>query len=196
MEKAAAKAVDGSWRGPAPITPGMGAALGPPIYARAMAPEKDATETTRDEALRVALSGLASGDDPESIIDKLTELYRDDSFAGEDLLKFAAGAIEDSGAGLSDPIDYAGIRERYLPEFRFSGKRQHHKSHFALTAAATMRAGVYPDLDSEADYWGMEGFWLYAFYALVIYVRAAAERTDRSVEAVARALAARRGLKL
>jgi len=161
-----------------------------------MAPEKDATETTWIEAPQVALSGLASGDDPELIVDKLAQLYRDAPFAGEDLLKFAADAIEESGACLSDPIDYAGIRERYLPEFRFSGKRQHHKSYFALTAAATMRAGVYPDLDSEADYWGMEGFWRYAFYALVIYVRAAAERTDRSVDAVTRALAARRGLKL
>ena len=159
-----------------------------------MAPERDATEETRAEALRVALSGLASGDDPESIVDKLGELYRDDPFAGEDLLKLAADAIEESSASTSDPIDYAGIRERYLPECRFSGKRQHHQSHFALTAAATWRAGVYPDLDSEADYWGMEGFWAYAFYALVIYVRAAAERTNRSVEEVARALAARRGL--
>ena len=114
-------------------------------------------------------------------------------FAGEDLLRLAAEAIEESGASLSDPIDYAGIRERYLPERGFRGKSQHHKSHFALTAAATLRAGVYPDLDSEADYWGMEGFWLYAFYALVIYVRAAAERTDRSVEAVARAPRTPRG---
>jgi hypothetical protein len=42
----------------------------------------------------------------------------------------------------------------------------------------------------------MEGSWLYAFYALVIYVRIAAERTDRSVEVVVRALAVRYGLKL
>jgi len=160
-----------------------------------MAPTKGATEKNRAEALRVALGGLASGDDPESIVDKLAELSRDDPFAGEDLLKVAADAIEESGASASDPIDYAGIRERYLPECRFSGKRQHHKSHFALTAAATWRAGVYPDLDSEADYWGMEGFWMYAFYALVIYVRVAAERTDRSVEEVAKGLAARHNLK-
>jgi len=151
---------------------------------------------TRAEALRAVLSGLASGNDPESIVDKLAELYRDDPFAAEDLLKLAADAIEESGASANDPIEYAGIRERYLPECRFSGKRQHHKSHFALTAAATLRAGVYPDLDNEADYWGMEGFWLYAFYAVVIYVRAAAERTDRSIEEVIRALAVRRGLRI
>lgn len=161
-----------------------------------MAPERDATKKTRADALRVALGGLASSDDPESIVDRLAELYRDDPFAGEDLLKLAVDAIEESGVSVSDPIDYAGIRERYLPECRFRGKRQHHKSHFALTAAATWRAGVHPDLDSEADYWGMEGFWMYAFYALVIYLRMAAERTDRSVEDVARALAARHDVKV
>jgi hypothetical protein len=160
-----------------------------------MARQKDATETTRIEALQVALSGLASGEEPELIADKLSELYLDDPLAGEDLLKLAADAIEESGASPSNPIDYAGIRERYLPELRFSGKREHHKSHFALTAAATLRAGVYPDLDSEAEYWGMEGFWLYAFYALVIYVRVAAERTERSVEAVAKAIAARQAVQ-
>jgi hypothetical protein len=52
---------------------------------------------------------------------------------------------------------------------------------------------MYPDLDTEADYWGMEGFWSYAFYAPMIYVRVAAERTDRSVEAVVETLAVRRG---
>lgn len=162
-----------------------------------MAPGRNAaTESTRIEALRVVLRSLAAGDDPESTVDRLAELYRDDPFGGEELLELAADAIEESGASPSDPIDHAGIRERYLPEFRFSGKRQHHKSHFALTAAATLRAGVYPDLDSEADFWGMEGIWRYAFYAVVIYVRAAAERTERSVEGVARDLATRDGVKL
>ena len=38
--------------------------------------------------------------------------------------------------------------------------------------------------------------WRYAFYALVVYVRIAAERTGRSLEDVVAALAVRRGLKL
>ena len=88
----------------------------------------------------MALNGLASGDDPDAIVDALVELYRNYPSASEDLLEAAADAIEESGASPSDPIDYAGIRERYLPEVRFSGKRQQHKSHFALTAAATLRA--------------------------------------------------------
>lgn len=74
-----------------------------------MAPAKDASEKTRAEALRVALAGLASGDDPESTVSRLAELYRNDTFAGEDLLKLAVDAIEESGASVSDPIDYAGM---------------------------------------------------------------------------------------
>lgn len=35
---------------------------------------------------------------------------------------------------------------------------------------------------------------VYAFFALVIYLRIAAERSERSFEEVARALAARRGV--
>jgi hypothetical protein len=69
-------------------------------------------------------------------------------------------------------------------------------SHYALMAAAMVRAGVYPDLLDEADGWGIEDMWRYAFYALVVYVRIAAERSGRSVEEVATALAGHRGLEL
>jgi hypothetical protein len=62
-------------------------------------------------------------------------------------------------------------------------------------AAAMIRAGVYPDLLDEADGWGIEDMWRYAF-ALVVYVRIAAERSGRSVEQVAMALAEHRELKL
>jgi hypothetical protein len=175
---------------------GLGRSQATGTYARSMAPEKDAKKKRRVEALGVALSGLASGDDPEAVVDKLAEFYRDNPSAGEDLVELAAEAIEESGASAFEPINYAEIRESYLPECRFSGKRQHHKSHFALTAAAMLRAGVYPDFHSEADYWGVDGSWVYSFYALVIYVRVAAERTERPVEEVARVLASRRGLKL
>jgi hypothetical protein len=63
-------------------------------------------------------------------------------------------------------------------------------------AAPMIRAGVYPDLLDEAYGWGLEDMWEYAFYALLVYVRIAAERTGRSSEAVANAIADRRGIKL
>jgi hypothetical protein len=69
-------------------------------------------------------------------------------------------------------------------------------SHYALMAAPMIRAGVYPDLLDEADGWGIEDMWRYAFHALVVYLRIAAERSGQSLAAVVSALAEHRGLKL
>jgi hypothetical protein len=114
----------------------------------------------------------------------------------EHLLELASDAIEESGATRAEPIDYEGIRERYLPDYRFSGRAQHHKSHYALSAAAMIRGGVYPDLLGEVQWWQSDDFWTYAFYAFLAYVRVAAERTERSVGDVARSIAGRRGVPL
>jgi len=63
-------------------------------------------------------------------------------------------------------------------------------------AAAMIRAGVYPDLLDEAYGWGIDNMWEYAFYAVVLYGRVAAERTRRTPEDIASALAVRRGIDL
>ena len=110
------------------------------------------------------------------------------------LLELAADAIEESGATRGDAIEYEDIRERYLPEAQFSGRNEHHRSHYALQAAAMIRAGVQPDLLGEIQWWGTEDLWEYALYALVIYVRVAAERSGRSVPEVCARLAARHGV--
>jgi hypothetical protein len=120
----------------------------------------------------------------------------DDTFPAEVLLELAAEAIAESRASPDDPIDYEGMRDRYLPEYHFRGKSQQHKSQYALMAAAMIRAGVYPDLLDEASGWGIEDMWEYAFYALVLYARAAADRTGRPPAAVAMAIAERRGVDL
>jgi hypothetical protein len=93
-------------------------------------------------------------------------------------------------------IQYDGMRDRHLPEYHFRGKYQQHKSHYALMAAGLIRAGVYPDFLDEAYGWGIDDMWKYAFYALVLYGRVAAERTGRSLDDIAAALAERRGIDL
>ena len=94
------------------------------------------------------------------------------------------------------PIDSENIRERFLPEHPFSGKTQHHKSKYAISAAAMIHGGVYPDILSDAAWWEADDLWTYSFFALLIYVRVAAERTGRSSEAVVRSIGERRGLTL
>jgi hypothetical protein len=118
------------------------------------------------------------------------------TFPADVLLELVAEAIAESGVTQAEPLEYEGIRDRYLPEYGFRGKLQQHKSHYALMAAAMIRAGIYPDLLDEADGWGIEDMWRYAFYALVVYVRVAAERTGRLLEEVVAVLAEYRGLKL
>ena len=150
----------------------------------------------RIEAIKVALGGLPAGGDLGRLVVALRELHpRNNTFPGEVLLELAADAIEESGATRSDPIDYEDIRARYLPEAEFRGRNEHHKSHYALQAAAMIRAGVQPDLLGEIYWWNTDDLWEYALYAFVIYVRVAAERSGRSVAEVSARLAARHGVE-
>ncbi len=141
------------------------------------------------------LADLSSGQEFDTIIEGLAVVHpKDNTFPAEELLELAADAIEESGVTRSHPIDYERIRENYLPERVFRGKVEHHRSHYALRAAAMIRGGVYPDLLDEVGSWHNDDLWFYAFFALVIYMRIAAERSERSFEEVARALGARRGV--
>ena len=162
-----------------------------------MAPNMQPTPENRSEAIRIALAGLASGEDPEVTITRLADLHvRYNTFPAEELLELAAEAIGVSGATRADPIDLERIRERFLPERHFSGRTQHYKSKYAISAAATIHGGVYPDLLDDAGWWEADDLWTYSFFAYLIYMRVAAERTGQSVEEIARSIANLRGVTL
>jgi hypothetical protein len=162
-----------------------------------MTPSKQPTDDDRAEAGRVALSGIATGADIDSVIDELRPLHpRNNLFPAELFLELAADAIEESGASRTEPIDYEGIRERWVPEVEFRGKAEHHKSHYALGAAAMVRGGIRPDLLGEVIWWRADDLWVFALLALVVYVRAAAERTGSTPATIVSRIAARRDLTL
>jgi hypothetical protein len=155
------------------------------------------TDEDYDGAARLGLLGLMAGQHSDTIMAQLAALHpRNNTFPAEVLLELAAEAIAESGTSPAEPIQYEGVRDRYRPEYHFRGKSQQHKSHYALMAAAMIKAGVYPDLLDEAYGWGIEDLWEYAFYALVLYGRVAGERTGRAPEVVAQAIAERRGIDL
>src|SRR5271170_4806084 len=107
-----------------------------------MATRTRPTDEDRVDAVRLVLLGLATGEDHDSTLDRLGRLHLPkNTFPAEVLLELAAEAIAESGASQADPIEYEGIRERYLSEYEFRGKSEQHKSHYALTAAAMIRAG-------------------------------------------------------
>lgn len=162
-----------------------------------MASEAGPTSEHYNNAARLGLLSLIEGQDLDSTMEQLVAPHpRNNTFPAEVLLEFAAEAITESGASPAEPIQYEGMRDRYLPEYSFRGKCQQHKSHFALMAAAMIAGGIYPNLLEEADWWGADDMWRYALYALVLYARAAAERTGRSPGDIAVALAKCRGVDL
>jgi hypothetical protein len=162
-----------------------------------MASKAGPTNEDYANAARLGLLGLNTDQDGDSIMEQLVALHPpNDTFPAEVLLELAAEAISESGSSQAEPTQYEGMRDRYLPEYRFRGKSQQHKSHYALMAAAMIRAGIYPDLLDEAYGWGADDMWKYAFYALVLYGRVAAERTGRPPDAIAKVIAERLGVDL
>jgi hypothetical protein len=112
------------------------------------------------------------------------------------LLELAADAIDEAGASRAEPIEFEGIRDRYLPECTAHTKEQHYKSAFAIRAAAMTRAGVDPGLLDEAGRWRADDLWMWSVDALVVYIRVAADRTSTSVADVCQRLAARQGIDI
>ena len=145
------------------------------------------------KATDIVLSGIASGEPVDVIAGKLAgrEPPQRINSIGADLIDLAVRALAVAEVSPAAPLSYSGIRERFLPEIRFSGNTDHQKSHTALRAAAMAHGGVIPSLDEDAGWWRAGDFWLFALYACVIYVRVAGERTGHGAGAVARQLAAR-----
>jgi hypothetical protein len=59
-----------------------------------------------------------------------------------------------------------------------------------------VRAGVDPGLVDEVIWWRTEDLWFWALQALVIYVRAAAERSAETVPAICGRLTSRHDVQL
>ena len=151
----------------------------------------------RTEATRVALAGLADDTDLHDLMLQLDALHTKGSlFPGFVLLDLAADALELSGASRAEPVEYDGIRERHLPEIDIRGKNQQHKSHYALRAVAMIHAGVAPDLEAQVSWWSADDLLVWALYALLAYVRVAADRTGEPVAAICQRLAANHGIEL
>ncbi len=155
------------------------------------------TSDDRRTAIDIALSGLARGDDLADLAERLERLHpRNNTFPGEVLLDLAADAIDVSGATRQSPIEFEGIRDRFLPEAVAHTKAQHHKSKYALRAAAMLRGGVDPGLLDEVQWWRSDDLWYWSLEALVAYVRAAADRIGEPLDLICRRIAQDRGITL
>jgi hypothetical protein len=111
---------------------------------------------------------------------------RNDTFPGEVLLDLAADALDVAGASREALLEFEGIREQYLPEAIANTKALHHKSKFALRAAAMIHGGVDPGLLDEIQWWRTDDLWYWSLEALAVDVRPAAERTGQPAASVSR----------
>jgi hypothetical protein len=153
-------------------------------------------EVLHRQAQVAALSGLARGDDVYDLVAAAAPSHVRGWFTPDvALLELAVTALDLACSVGAEPLEYEGLRERYLPEVTFRGRVEHRSSQYALYAAACMRGGLRPDLLSDAGWW-QTPLWQYAVFAVVIYARAAAERLAVPAEEVARRIAARHDLEL
>jgi hypothetical protein len=153
-------------------------------------------DVLRRRAQIAVLSGLVAGDDVYDLMAAAAPSHVPGWFTSDvALLELAVTALDLACPATAEPLEYEGLRERYLPEVTFRGRVEHRNSQYALYAAACLRGGLQPDLLSDAGWW-QTPLWQYAVYAVVIYSRAAAERLTVPVKEIARRVAARHGLEL
>lgn len=142
------------------------------------------------DARAETLTVLASGgdlDDAHQVLAVAAIGRRDAQPYLEELLALAADVYMLTGAGPDQPIEFAGLAERYLPDYEYSGKVDHRNLHYALTYPALRAGGLHADIWDDVSYWRSQ-VWPYAQQAILAYLRIAAARTGRSVEDLARQL--------
>lgn len=135
-----------------------------------------------DAAVRLVLTGLAAGTALDEISTGLHGLWDERTgFPGEVLLDLAAEAYLLVGATHSNPLDLDRIDMRYLPERPARRNAGHQKRRYAVTGAVLLTAGALPE---DYGWWSVNDLYVHAFHAVVIFVRAAADRRNVPVEVI------------
>ncbi len=148
------------------------------------------------EAARRFLAGLVRGADLDDLaLDGYAAHPKNNTFPGEVYLHLAADALRLAGASADQPIAQDGLLARHLPEAASKG-RENPRIRFAVLAAAATAGGLEVDLLDEVAWWAADDYWHYALLAAVALIRVGAERLDIPVAALAKTLAAERGINL
>ncbi len=111
------------------------------------------------------------------------------------LLEVAAAALGLACPPGGERLEYEGLTDRYLADYVLDGHKVRRRTQYAVHAAACLRGGLHPDLLMEAGHWEPR-LWTYAVSAVVLYCRAAADRLDLPVAAIALRVAEELGLEL
>jgi hypothetical protein len=144
------------------------------------------------QAQTAVLDALLRGDGVDAVVAAVAPYDVRGRFTPDvAMLELAVDALDLADTPGSDLLEYAGLRERHLPEIEFYGRTERRNSQYAIYATACLRGGLRPDLLNDAGWWHTR-LWIYATYALIIYTRAAAERRALTPQDVATLIVQRR----
>jgi hypothetical protein len=154
-------------------------------------------DADRLEVIRVVLAGIARAEPLHDVFEHVVPfLDYAFPFPANVLIELAADTLTLAGATRATPVSLTDAHEHYLPELTISGNTAHQKSRVAIELAVALHGGIVPDYDAAAIWWQVQDLAFYAFQAVAIMIRIAAERTDRSAASICDELAVAHGMKL
>ncbi|MCU1367400.1 MAG: uncharacterized protein JWN39_3039 [Ilumatobacteraceae bacterium] len=147
-----------------------------------------AADEVRDDEIRsTVLNELIAGRPVDEIADVLRPHHAEGStYPASALMELAADAYLACGSSRGDRIEVDGLAERMLPEDPARGNVGHSKRRHCVQGAFMISAGAEPE---DTGWWSVDDVWRHALDAVVVFVRAAAERQGTPVEDVCRSLA-------
>ena len=101
-------------------------------------------------------------------------------------MELAADAFLACGSSRADRLEVDGLAARMLPEDPARGNAGHSKRRHCVQGAILIAAGAEPE---DTGWWAFDDLWRHALDAVVVFVRAAAERRNTSVEEICRSMA-------
>ena len=101
-------------------------------------------------------------------------------------MELAADAYLACGSSRIDRLEVDGLAERMLPEHPARGNVGHSKRRHCVQGAIMIAAGAEPE---DTAWWSLNDLWRHALDAVVVFVRAAAQRKGIQIADICRSLA-------
>ena len=137
------------------------------------------TSISAAEVRSRVLDGIAARWDLDALAALVRRWHGERStFPAPVLLELAADAFIAIGATRDDRLELEGLADRMLPEWPVRGNSGHSKRRYGVTAAVLIAAGVEPE---DTGWWPIDDLWLHALLAVVVFIRAGAERRQVAV---------------
>jgi hypothetical protein len=137
------------------------------------------SSTDAGDLVGLMLDGLEHGVDLSELHRSIGDRFLSDrTLSPRVLLELAAEAFIACRVSREDPLELDELDRRLYPEWPARGNTAHQKRRYALGAAILIAVGVEPE---DASWWRHDDLWSHSFDAVIVFVRAAAERRAVSV---------------